>query len=219
MGVIKSGEVRANQPVIFNFEDLQAQGHRYLAEIRRQAAAILDQARRQAEELKTAAKNQGYQEGRREAEAKAQEAVAAEVARRLETLEPALRQVIAQFDEARLACVDRWNKNCLHVAVAIARRIVRGDLSQNPQIPIRWIEELIELAAGMPTVEIHLHPDDCQLLRPHLEKLLPAEGTGSQVTLVPDAGVEPGGCRLQTRFGLIDAGLNAQLARMEEELT
>ncbi|MCS7236810.1 MAG: FliH/SctL family protein [Thermoguttaceae bacterium] len=218
MGVIKSGQLRSNQPVIFNFEDLQAQGSRYLAEVRREAAAILAQARRQAEELKAAAKSQGYQDGRREAEQQAQEALTKEVTQRLGTLLPAFQQAVRELQQARLACIDQWNRSCLHVAVEIARRIIRGELSRQPEIPIRWVQEMIELAAGMPQLEIHLHPDDCQLLSPQVEKLLSAEKTGGKLTLVPDPEVEPGGCRLQTRFGTIEAGLSAQLSRVEEEL-
>ena len=37
--------------------------------------------------------------------------------------------------------------------------------------------------------------------------------------MVADEGVSRGGCRVETRFGAIDQQFEAQLARIEEELT
>ena len=39
------------------------------------------------------------------------------------------------------------------------------------------------------------------------------------VEMIADAGVSRGGCRVETRFGAIDQQFEAQLARIEEELT
>ncbi len=218
MGVIKSGHIRTPQPIVFNFDDLEAQGSRYLADIRREAATILAQARREAEEIKAAAKTQGYQEGLAAAQRQAKEALAQEVAQRLSSLLPALQQALTELHTARLALLESWEQSCLHVALEIARRIIRRELSRQPEIPCRWIREALELAAGSPVIEIHLHPGDAELLAPQIDKLGTEVAGAAKLSVVQDNDIEPGGCRISTRFGRIDAGLEAQLRRLEEEL-
>ena len=63
-----------------------------------------------------------------------------------------------------------------------------------------------------------LHPEDIRCLGPQLESLLAELGRTATVSLVADDTITRGGCRLDTRLGSIDQQLEAQLARIEEEL-
>jgi flagellar assembly protein FliH len=216
MAVIKAGTLYTPQPVAFNFEDLQAQASRYIAEIRKEAASILQQARKEAETIKQNAFRQGHQEGLAAAQAEAAEKLRQKVAEGLQTALPLLRQALEQLEIARQTQIDHWQKACLHVAVEIARRIVRKELSRDPQIPLRWIQEALDLAAGAPAMELRLHPKDYEFLRESVTAS--TAGLKSKFELVPDPTLSPGSCRLETRYGMIDTGWEAQLARLEEEL-
>ena len=217
MGVIKAGTLHSAQPVAFNFEDLQAQASRYIAEIRKEAASILNQARREAETIKQNAFRQGHQEGLAAAQAEAAEKLRQKVAEGLQTALPLLQQALEQLEISRQTQIDYWQKACLHVAVEIARRILRKELSHDPQVSLRWIQEALELAAGAPTIELRLHPKDYEFLRESI--LASVAGFKTKLELVPDPAISPGNCRLETRYGVIDAGWETQLARLEEELT
>jgi flagellar assembly protein FliH len=65
---------------------------------------------------------------------------------------------------------------------------------------------------------LHLHPEDLGCLGSLLESLLAELGRTGGVCVVADATITRGGCRLDTRLGSIDQQLEAQLARIEEEL-
>jgi flagellar assembly protein FliH len=54
--------------------------------------------------------------------------------------------------------------------------------------------------------------DGATKLIAEMQKLAPAE-------LVADATVSPGGCRVDTQFGCIDQQIEAQLARIRDELS
>lgn len=204
------------QVVAFNFDDLHAQASRYLAEVRKQAEAILAQARREAEAIKASARAAGYQEGLAAARSEAEEALRRRLEERLASVLPALQHVVEQLELARLTLLDQWQRDCLHVAVEIARRILRRELREDPRISLDWIAEALQLAAGSPSVEIHLSPDDCTCLQQPIGKLaLPGN---TRLELVADPELPPGECRMLTRYGMIDLGLEAQLGRLEEEL-
>ena len=54
--------------------------------------------------------------------------------------------------------------------------------------------------------------------QPRLSTTLPVLQSRRPVGLVPDASVERGGCRVESSFGEIDAGLDAQLAEISRVL-
>ena len=81
------------------------------------------------------------------------------------------------------------------------------------------VREALELAAGSSHVRLHLSPADCDALQPRLDALLQELAGLGRPEVVADPQIEPGGCRVETRFGTIDQQLETQLARIEEELT
>ncbi|MGQ9575376.1 MAG: FliH/SctL family protein [Thermoguttaceae bacterium] len=207
------------QAVAFNFEDMAAQASRYLETVRQEAAKLVAQARHQAEQqaerIRARAEAEGYQAG----EAAVAEMVRKQLAEQLATLMPAMQQVVTEIRNAKQAWLAHWEKSAVHVSAAIARRLIRRELSHSPEIAVALLREALELAAGSPQVRIHLNPADHQALQPQVEAILKELSLLGQAELIADPEITPGGCRLETRFGVIDQQLETQLARIEEELT
>jgi flagellar assembly protein FliH len=197
--------------VTFNFEDMAAQAQGYLAGIRTQAAKIVAEAHEQADALRQQAQREGQRLGML--------AVDETIHKQLNGTLAALARASEDLRQAKQAWLAHWEAAGVHVAAAIARRLIRRELSQQPDIPLALVREALELAAGNPQVRIHLHPADHQALG-HQVKTLVAEMSGlGEAEILPDPAIAPGGCRVETRFGIIDQQFDAQLARVEEELT
>ena len=81
------------------------------------------------------------------------------------------------------------------------------------------IREALELAAGSAQVRLHLHPEDHKALGGQVQLLVQEMSGLGEAEVIADAGVSRGGCRVETRFGTIDQQFEAQLARIEEELS
>jgi len=64
-----------------------------------------------------------------------------------------------------------------------------------------------------------LHPADHQALAPQVESLVAELSSLGAAEIVAGPEITRGGCRVETRFGVIDQQVEAQLARIEEELT
>src|SRR5262249_51311841 len=136
----------------------------------------------------------------------------------LATVIPALRQAILDIHQAKQAWLAQWETAGIHLAAEIAKRLIRGELTRQPQIPLTLIREALQLAAGGGEVRLVLNPADHQALAGQ-GKLLVDEMAGlGDTQIVADAAISPGGCRVETRFGAIDQTFEAQLARVEEEL-
>ncbi len=196
--------------VAFNFDDMAGQAQKYLEQVRLDAAKIVVKAQQEAATVRAQAQAQGRQAALAEVDQM--------IARQLSTVIPALRQAILDIHQAKQAWLSQWETAGLHLAAEIARRLIRSELTRQPQIPLTLIREALQLAAGGGEVRLLLNPKDHQALGSQVQLLVQEMSGLGQTQIVPDAGVSPGGCRVETRFGSIDQTFEAQLARVEEEL-
>jgi flagellar assembly protein FliH len=131
---------------------------------------------------------QGFDEGRSHAQAEAT---------RLATLLEALENELAAFDQEIADYVLRF-------ALTLTRSLLRTALTARPELLIPLVREtLAELPAAGKSRYLHLHPLDAELLG----KLDAGISEIGQLSIVEDARVERGGCRLRSDVAEIDATL------------
>lgn len=213
--VIKSASARQPHAAAFNFDDMNAQAERYLAEIRAQAAKILADANREANAIRA----QAEQQGRQAAMDAAEKVLDEKVGKQMKTLLPALGKAIDGIAQAKTAWLTHWERNVVHLAAQIAARVVRKEVAAEPAIPLKLLREALELAVGGGHLTIRLNPADHAALGPQAQKLAAEFAKLSSAELIADPQITRGGCRIETQFGVIDQTFEAQLARIEEELT
>jgi flagellar assembly protein FliH len=205
---------RTSQTVAFNFDDMAAKAGQYLDQVRAEAAKIVAEARQEATRLK----QQAEAEGRREGLAAVERTVREQVAQQLITLRPALEQAVQEIRHAKQAWLRHWEKSAVHLAAAIAARMVRREASQTPEVTLALVREALELAAGNAQLKIRLNPADRASLGGQVEAIARELAPLAETELIADPQITAGGCRVETRFGVIDQQFESQLARIEEEL-
>src|SRR2546423_12272700 len=117
---------RSAQPVAFSFADMHGQANDYVGTVRTEAAKIVQQAHQQAEQIR----RQAELAGRKAAEAAIERILDERVGKRMETLLPALEQLLAEINDTKAELLSHWEQSAMKVATAIAERIIRRELSQ-----------------------------------------------------------------------------------------
>ena len=218
-GIIKAGELHKGAKVArhveFNFDDLSDRASEYLSTVKQQAAHIVTSAREQADGIKSEAQQQGHQAA---AQAAVQAAEAA-IENQWRQLLPALQAAIEEVQRLKSCWLQQWERNAVQLAVAIAERIVRRELQQQPEIQATWIREALELAAGSHHVKLQLNPADFQTLTERRDEIAAEFENLAPTDIVPHDEVRPGGCRVVTEYGQIDQQLETQLDRIRDELS
>jgi flagellar biosynthesis/type III secretory pathway protein FliH len=214
--VIKSGtSTETVQRIAFNLEDISQRAEGYVEQVRLKAAQIVVEAQKQAEVIRRKAEQEG-----KEAAMRAVEHVLDEkVGKRMETLLPALAQVVSDLADARQIWLQHWERAAVRLGCAIAERITRQRIERTPEITIELAREALQMAAGSSHVVIQLNPADVESLGSHVDRLVKEFGGIATAKVVGDAAIAPGGCRVETRHGAIDQQFSAQLARIEADLT
>jgi flagellar assembly protein FliH len=224
--LIKARGARNLASAAFNFEDLRRQCDEHIEDARRQGHELLAQAAAAADEVRRQAHAEGVVAGQREGLAAVQHLIdgrAAEIAARqtqqeLRTVLPAFQSAVQALETERDRWLAAWEAAAVKLSAAIAERIVRHELARRPALCQTVVREALQLAAGQPHVELHLHPQDLEHLQQCGEEAVGLFASVGKATLIPDASLSRGGCLIETQHGVIDARLETQLARITQEL-
>jgi flagellar assembly protein FliH len=201
---------RQPHAVAFNFNDILAQADQCLEQARSEAAELVGRAREQADAVRRQASDEGRQAAMDEVEQM--------VARRIAPAMAALQRAVDDLQQAKQAWLAHWETSAIRLSGAIAARVIRHELTRQPEITLTLIREALELAAGSPSVRLRLNPADHQALGAEVRTLIDTMSAVGSAEVTADPAISPGGCRVETRFGTIDQQFQSQLSRIEEEL-
>jgi flagellar biosynthesis/type III secretory pathway protein FliH len=174
---------------------------------RAQAAALVSEARREADQLRAAltderervlreARGEGYEEGRARA-----------------ALEAA-RVLAAARAEAR-AAVGRARAEALDVAAAMAERIVGRAVALDPGVMAEIAGQALEACqTRRGGVVLRVPPAHLEDVERHRAALAARLGDAATLDIVGDEAIEPPGCVVDTAVGRVDARLPALLAAL-----
>jgi flagellar assembly protein FliH len=161
------------------------------------AAALLRDSERRVTEA--------YQKGLSEGEAAAAQRMAAQVNARIEQLSRSIEQLAAH----RAKIQREAEPELVKLSLAIARRILRRELSVDPDALLGLLKAGLEKLESSDTHRVRAHPEHA----PVLVRLL--DGAARQVTVVADATLPVGAVVFETSRGSVDAGLETQLREIE----
>ncbi|WP_003544023.1 FliH/SctL family protein [Desulfotomaculum nigrificans] len=187
-------------------EELLHQAKRQAADIlnqaRAQAAEILQQARSEAElqarQIKEQAKESGWQEGIHAAETEA------------EKIREQARQVLGQAREVYRQTLEQMESDIVDLAVDIAERVVMAQLAVEPQTIMQIAQEALELVKNRPVVTIYVSEADLAIIESNRARLLHGLPGKVELNILVDNMVQPGGCRVETDQGQVDATLETR---------
>jgi flagellar assembly protein FliH len=214
-GIIKAAGCEESTPInsarAFHFDDM---GQRYVGRVRSEASQIISDARREAEKMKAKALEEGKQAALAAVEATLKNRLEQQLGSVLASMQQAVQGVL----QSRQAWERHWEEEAVKLAAAISQRIIRRELQRQPQITLDWVREALQLAAGSGQVILRLNPQDHAALSGRIDRLVEEINRLGPVRVVADPAISPGGCKVETEFGSLDQQIEAQLARISEEL-
>lgn len=146
-------------------------------------------------------------EARREGFEEGLAAGQAEVASRVDRLDSLLHALHKPFEDLD----DSVETQLVELSVAIVKQLFRREVKIDPKQIIGVAREAIKvLPIANRNVQLHLHPDDAELVR---QALSPADGDVSW-SLVEDPLITRGGCRVTSDASQIDATAEARIHKV-----
>jgi flagellar assembly protein FliH len=125
-----------------------------------------------------------------------------------------LTQTLEELTTVRTDMIRQTERQMVQLALAIARRIVQREVTLDPDLLLAMARVALERLGDSAQVTVRLHPDDYAAAR--ADRV--SELTGSNVTIVADARLSRGACRVESDMGLLDIGIDAQLQEVGRAL-
>lgn len=155
----------------------------------------------------TQARDAGFREGEAAGRAQAQAALTPVIERLARSIDElaALRPRLREQAEAGL----------IRLAVAIARRVVRRELTVDPGAITGLVKAALEQLAAHEGLRVRVHPEHEAAVR----SCLAGVGGAADIEVTGDAALERGSAVFETARGTLDASAETQLAEIERGLT
>lgn len=222
--VIKAGQAGQVLPRLttIDLSDHLAEAHGVVQEARRQADQIIAHARREAVELRSAAKKRGYDEGYRsgrdQGTAAGYEAAHLEAIARFERehadLVAAMQRTIGEIDARKEDLRIAAEKHLLDFAVTVAGKLTFAIGRLHREAARANLRRAIDLVGAATKVTIRVHPDDRASLETFAESVLRRVEASPEVRIVADDSLAPGGCQVEAGGTSVDARLETQLEEL-----
>jgi flagellar assembly protein FliH len=225
MGLIKATNV-PSAATTFSMRDIEAHAQALLLRAQQQADQILAAAQTQGNKIRQDAYDKGFssgledgtKKGINDGRAAGTQAALQEYRGKLETLAKTLTNTVSEIDVSRGRIESDGSLSVLRLAIAIARRATKQLGAFDSVVVTDNVREAMKLVVHSVDVRIAVHPSQKAMLDEVLPKLRLKWPGVKHVELMEDAELEPGGCRILTAQGVIDADLETQLQQIASEL-
>jgi flagellar assembly protein FliH len=146
--------------------------------------------------------------------AQGERAGAEAAAKRGEAMLRRLTQTLEEITGLREQMIRQTEEQMVRLALAVARRVVHREVTLDKDLLIAMARVALERLGESARVTVRLNPEDFQAT----VNAQAAAWTGTHVTVASDARVARGGCRIDSDFGALDAGVDAQLQELAHAL-
>jgi flagellar assembly protein FliH len=191
--------------VEFDFEALEPPAPPVLAEDATNAVMdTLAQAREEAEQLREAARAEGFAAGHAEAMASLQPAL------------EALGAAVQGMHDAQLAAGEQLERQAVELGFALAEKVLAGALCVEPERVIESVRGALRGLVERERVTVLVNPEDLELVQGAIDSLRGSLGGIEHCVVEAERRVRRGGCVVRTPDGDVDAGIDTKLARARE---
>lgn len=175
-----------------------------------QAADVLETARREADGIRDAARQEGYTAGFNAGMAAADERVAPAMA--------ALEAAAAALGEERLRAAEAVERSAVELALAIAEKALGAAIEANPEHVVDVVRGGLRRLIERDRVLVLVHPEDLEVVRASAPALQAQLGGIGDLDVQAERRVGRGGAIVHTAAGEVDGRLETQLERARETL-
>jgi len=226
MPLIKPTSPLAASAASFSLRDVERLARQMLVDARTQADQVLGQARVDAEQIRSRAREEGMEQGRldgrkqgiEEGRTLGRQQAFEQHRTALDELSRTLVEMLREVEAARDALVAEAQRDVIRLALAIARRVTRRLGESDDDVLRVNAADAVRLAVSRSDLRVAIHPSQLDLMQQTLAELQVNFPKLRHAEVAADETVAPGGCRVHTAGGVIDADLEAQVQRIADDL-
>jgi len=196
-----------------------------IKQAQQEAERIINQAQEKADETLTKAKTeleeitqttqqeaheQGFNEGKEEGIKSGEEAIKRALAE--------IQNVLIEAKHKREEIIQTNQEIIIDLALMIAKKIIKTELATNKEAILKNLSQALKKVKDKEEIKVKVNPVHLEELGARKEEFLNQVSGLEGINFEEDKSIEPGGCIIETNFGLIDATISSQLEIIQEAL-
>lgn len=130
----------------------------------------------------------------------------------------ALAQALEEVSRLRASLLTGSVHDMTRLVMTIARQVVQTEIHLNPEIVLKTVERALQAAVQSDSHHIRVNPGDLEIVRENKPLFLAAVSGLKNITFEADPAIAPGGCRVESELGEVDATIDGQLEEIHRTL-
>ena len=129
-----------------------------------------------------------------------------------------MQAILQEIDGLWQQLVQTYEEKIIQLVSRVSEKVVLGQVAVDHDTVKRVILDTFRMIPEPVEVTIDIHPEDVEHIENIKEEFFQQLKTLKHISLLPDPSVSPGGCRVKTRFGEVDATLESRLDVIRETI-
>lgn len=185
-----------------------------LAEARQQIEAWWSERREQDEHLVEAVKSEAFNEGFEEGRVQAEQTLKIKIDEMMSEASAVLQQ--AYIEKERI--IQEAEPFLVELSCAIAEKIIDRQLELKPEYSVELIKKSLSRKREQGVLTLCVSPSQFAFVQAAREELSLVIDSQAELQILPDASVQDRGCVIRSSFGSVDARIDTQLSEIKKEL-
>lgn len=140
-------------------------------------------------------------------------------ANNLETAAQAFAAAAEEISRVRESVAKRSGKDMLRLVMAISEQVIRREMAADPKIVLSIIENALQSSVRTDQYRIRINPADLEAVTQNKPLFLASISGLKNLSIEADPEISPGGCRVDSDLGDVDATIETQLETIRQSLS
>ncbi|NCB39334.1 MAG: hypothetical protein EOM80_11260 [Erysipelotrichia bacterium] len=210
-------------------QEVESESNKTLQMARESSASITETARAEAEAIKKTARleidswreqahKEGYTAGEEKGIAAGETQGFHEAKLDWQNLMKESEALINELQTSRMGIIKASEEEILKLVIAFARAVVKVEPIAQPEIILKNIDHAINRVSEVDKIVMRINIRDKSMCQEHKDKFMGRLSSVSELHIIEDPSLSPGGIKIETGVGTIDATIESQAQELEKAL-
>lgn len=178
------------------------------------AEAILTEAKTELDKITQTAQQEAYEKGVKMGKEEGVKAGEEMIKKSLAEIQ----NVLSEAKHKREEIIQTNQEIIVNLALMIAKKIIKTELATNQEAILKNLNQAFKKVRDKEKIKVKINPVHLSELEGRKEEFLAQLSGIEGIDFEEDNSLEPGGCIIETNFGVIDATISSQLEIVAEAL-
>ena len=172
----------------------------------------------EVEAARQAAEKEGYALGEERGIAAGEKSGLQEITLEWQNIMQEAETLVNELQTSRMGILKASEEEMVRLVIAMARKVIKVECLSNPEIILHNIDAALNKISGADKIVMRINLKDKAMSEAHKSEFINRLSGISELSIVEDGSLTPGGIKIETGVGTVDATIETQAEELERAL-